>query len=115
MDQEIEAVSSLKDLINPKSITGKDVSDYEELDLMMAAEFKRCYDIVYLIYEITERRAVTKQKGRINLTPSGRLKIVFSGKQLDLVQEATLVVSCTRMARETVRTTWNEVEIRKKF
>ena len=29
----------------------------------MKAELKWCYDIVYLIYEITERRAVTKQKG----------------------------------------------------
>ena len=38
LDQEIEATSSLKDLINPKSITGKDFSDYEELYLMMAAE-----------------------------------------------------------------------------
>ena len=44
--QEIEATSSLKDLINPKSITGKDFSDYEELDLMMVAELKWCYDIV---------------------------------------------------------------------
>ena len=63
MDQEIEATSSLKDLINPKSTTGKDFSDCEELDLMMAAELKWCYDIAYLIYEITERRAVTGQKG----------------------------------------------------
>ena len=30
VDQEIEATSSLKDLINPKSITGSDFSDYEE-------------------------------------------------------------------------------------
>ena len=88
--KEIEAASSLKDLINPKSITGKEFSDYEELDLMMAAEVKRCYDkyphfqqrirveeqraqkdnrflrgsqIAYLINEITERGAVTKRKG----------------------------------------------------
>ena len=41
VDQEIEATSSLKDLINPKSITGKDFSDYyEELDLVMVAELK---------------------------------------------------------------------------
>ena len=39
--------------------TGKDFSDYEELDLMMSAELKWCYSI----YEITERRAVTRQKG----------------------------------------------------
>ena len=81
----------------------------------MAAELKWCYDIVYLIYEITERRAVTKTKGRKTLTSSGILKNVFSGRQLGLVQEETLVVFCTRMPRETVRTTWNEVEIRKKF
>ena len=95
---------------------GKDFSDYEELDLMMAAELKWCYDIVYLIYEITERRAVTRQKkGRTTLTPSGRLKNVFSGRQLGLVQEETLVVFYTRMLWETVRTTWDEVEISKKF
>ena len=53
-------------------------------------------------------------KGRTILTRSGRLKNVFSGRQLGLVQEETLVVFYTRMPRETVRTTWNEVEIRKK-
>ena len=37
--KEVEA-----DLITPKSITGKDVPDYEELDLMMASALKRCYD-----------------------------------------------------------------------
>ena len=42
--KKIEATSSLKDLINPKSITGKDFSDDEELDLMMAADLKWCYD-----------------------------------------------------------------------
>ena len=63
VDQEIEATSSLKDLTDPKSITGKDFSDYEELDLMMAAELKWCYDIANLIYEIAERRAVTRQRG----------------------------------------------------
>ena len=46
----------------------------------------------------------------------GRLKSVFSGKQLGLVQEETLVVFYTRgMPRKTARTTWNEVEMRKKF
>ena len=63
VDQEIEATSSLKDLINPKSIAGKDFSGYEELDLMMAAVLKWCYDIACLIYESTEGRAVTRQKG----------------------------------------------------
>ena len=42
--KKIEATSSLKDLINPKSITGKDFSDCEELELMVAAELKRCND-----------------------------------------------------------------------
>ena len=61
--KKIEAPSSLKDLINPKSITRKDFSDYEEeLGLMMAAELKWYYDIAYLIFEITERRAVKKTK-----------------------------------------------------
>ena len=42
--EEIEAAKSLDDLATPKSITGKDFPDYEELDLMMAAALKRCYD-----------------------------------------------------------------------
>ena len=61
--KKIEATSSLKDLINPKSITGKDVCDYEELDLMTATELKCCYDMACLINETTERRAVTNKKG----------------------------------------------------
>ena len=56
-----------------------------------------------------------KGKGRKILTLSGRLKNVFSRRQLGLVQEETLVAFHIRMPRETVRTTWNEVEIRKKF
>ena len=39
--KEIEAAKSLDDLITPKSLTGKDFFDYEELDLMAAA---LCYD-----------------------------------------------------------------------
>ena len=93
--KEIEAATSLKDLINPKSIAGKNFPDYEELDLMMAAEMRRCYDkyphfqkkirveerraqkdnrflrgsqIAYLIYEITERGAVTKGEGQNSYT-----------------------------------------------
>ena len=54
-------------------------------------------------------------KGEKILPPSGRLKNVFSGRQLGLVQEGTLVIFYTRMPREIVRTTWNEVEIRKNF
>ena len=42
--KEIEAAKSLDDLITPKSITGKDFPDYEELDMMMAAALKRCYE-----------------------------------------------------------------------
>ena len=93
VDQEIEATSSMRDLINPESTTGKDFSDSEELDLLTVTELKSCYDIAYFIYEITERRAVTRQKGRITPTPSGRLKNVFSGRQVCLVREETLVVS----------------------
>ena len=113
--QEIEATSSLKDLFNPKSITGKGFSDYEELDLMMAAEFKWCQDVVYLIYEITERRAVTRQKGEklLHRAEDGRM---FSAEDnWVFVREETLVVFYTRMPRETVRTTWDAVERRKKF
>ena len=42
--KEIEAAKSLNDLITPTSITSKDFPDSEELDLMMAATLKRCYD-----------------------------------------------------------------------
>ena len=42
--KEIEVAKSLEDLITLRSITGKDFSDYEELDVMMAASLKRCYD-----------------------------------------------------------------------
>ena len=42
--KEIEAAKSLDDLITPKSVTGNDFADYEELDLMMASALRRCYD-----------------------------------------------------------------------
>ena len=42
--KEIEAAKSLDDLITPKSVTGNDFPDYEELDLMMASALRRCYD-----------------------------------------------------------------------
>ena len=45
----LQWIKRSKDLINPKSITGKDISDYEELDLMMEAELKWCYDIVFYL------------------------------------------------------------------
>ena len=60
---------------------------------MMAAEMKWSYDIVYLIYEITKRGAVTKQKKAKN--SDTEQKKVFSGRQLGLVQEETLVVLYT--------------------
>ena len=41
---EIETAKSLEALVTPKSITGKDFFDYQELDLMVAAASKRCYD-----------------------------------------------------------------------
>ena len=44
MIKEIEAANRWIDLITPKSSTGKDFPDYEELDLMMAAALKKCYD-----------------------------------------------------------------------
>ena len=61
-DQENRSNQLAEDL-NPKSILVKDFSDCEELDLMMAAVLKWSYDIAYLFYEITERRAVARQKG----------------------------------------------------
>ena len=41
----IEAAKSLDDLITPKSITGKDFSDCEDLDSMMASALDSCYDL----------------------------------------------------------------------
>ena len=61
-------------------------------------------------------KARNKRKGRKILTPSGRQKNVFSWKQLGLVQGETFVVFLhTRATGDTVRRTWNEVEIRQKF
>ena len=42
---ETEVAKSREDLITPKSAADKDFTDCQELDLMMAAVFKRCYDI----------------------------------------------------------------------
>ena len=42
--KEIETAKSIDDLIPPRSISGKDFPDYDELDVMMAATLKRCYD-----------------------------------------------------------------------
>ena len=71
----------------------------------------------YCLFDLRNYRAWSrdKTKGLKTLAPNGRLKNPFSGRQLGLVQEETLIVLYTRMPRETVRTTWNEVETRKKF
>ena len=97
VDQEIEATSSLKDLINPKPITGKDFSDYEELDLKMAAELKWCYDIAYLIYEITERRAVTSSRAKNSYTER-KTEECFQRKTIGLVQEDACGFAHTHVA-----------------
>ena len=60
--------------------------------------------------EITERAAVTEGKWRKIPSPSGRQESAFSGRQMGLAQKENLVVFYTRVPRETVRTTWNEVE-----
>ena len=39
--KDIEVAKSLDHLITPKSITGKDFPDYEELDMMTAAALKK--------------------------------------------------------------------------
>ena len=105
VDQEIEATSSLKDLINPKSITWKDFSDYVRIGFDDGGRIEMV--LRYCLFDLRNYRET--------LTPSGRLKNVFSGRQLGLVQEETLVVFYTRMPRETARTTWDKVERRKKF
>ena len=56
-------------------------------------------------------KARTKRKRAKNHTQSGGKQL----KRLGLVQEETLVVLYTRMPRATLRRTWNEVEIHKKF
>ena len=42
--KEIETAKSIDDLITLKSITGKDFPDYDELDAMMTAALRKCYD-----------------------------------------------------------------------
>ena len=71
----------------------------------------------YCLFDVRNCRAWSRDKTneRKTPTPSGRLKNVFSGRQLGLVQEETLVVSHTSMTREAVRRRWDEVERRKKF
>ena len=42
--KEIEVAKLLDDLITPNSMPGTNFPDHEELELMMAAALKRCYD-----------------------------------------------------------------------
>ena len=60
-------------------------------------------------------KARNKRKGQKILHRAEDARMFFSGRQLGLVQEETLVVLYPRMPRETVTTTWDEVERRKKF
>ena len=71
----------------------------------------------YCLFDLRNYRAWSRDKQQVEkiLTPSGRLENVFSGRQLGLVQENTLVVFCTRVLRETVRLGGKKWEIRKKF
>ena len=140
--KKIEAASSLEDLVNPKSITGKDFYDYEELDLMMAAELKWCYDrysyfqkrirvkeqraqkdnrflrgsqIAYLIYDITVCGAVTKGKGQKFLHRAEDWRMFFSGRLFDIVQEETLASFLHTHATGDRETTWEGNGRRKKI
>ena len=73
--KEIEVAKSLEDLITLRSITGKDFSDYEELDVMMAASLKRCYDKhTHFPKEIHCRRAESS-KGTTDFSEGGTLLI----------------------------------------
>ena len=82
--KEIEAAKSLDDFITPKSITGKDFPDYEELDLMMAAALKRCYE---KNKHTSERRSVSKSKGLKRTTDfsEGDKLLIWSTKIFDLL------------------------------
>ena len=113
-DQENRSNQLAEDL-NPKSILVKDFSDCEELDLMMAAELKWSCDIAYLVYEITERRAVARQKGEKLVHRAQEWRKFSAEDNWVLFKKRRLVVFYTRVPRETVRTTWDEVERRKKF
>ena len=62
--KEIEAAKPLDDLITPKSITGKDYPDYEELDMMMAAALKRCYDKTHFRQKISVQEQGAQKNNR---------------------------------------------------
>ena len=49
----------MDDFITPKSITGKDFPDYEELDLMMASGMERG---VTMSKHTSERRSVSRSR-----------------------------------------------------
>ena len=111
--KKIEPTSSLKDLIDPKSITGKDFSDYEELDMMMAAEVKWCYDIA--LFDLRNYRAWSRYKTK-------REKNSYTERKTEECFQWKTSESCSRRDACSFlhttgdrETTWDEVEIRKKF
>ena len=110
VDQEIEATSSLEDLINPKSMAGKDFSDCEELDLMMAAELTWCYDIAFFDLQNYQAWSRQKTKRAKHSFTERKTEECFQRKTigLGLVEEETLVVFYTRMPRETVMIAWDD-------
>ena len=94
--------------------TSKRGSASKSRELKRTTDFSE--EVRLLIWSTKLQSMEPWQKERSNiLTRSGRLENVFSGRQLGLAQGETLVVCYTRMPRETVRTTWDEVERRKKI
>ena len=115
VDQEIEATSSLKDLINPNQLR-------EKISLIMKNWiwwWRQNWNGATMLFIWSSKLPSVEpwqdKKGEKLLHRAEGWRMFFSGRQLGLVQEETLVVFYTRMPRETVRTTWDEVEIRKKF
>ena len=74
--KEIEAAISLDDLITPKSITGQDFPDYEELDLIWRQHWKRCYESKHT----SERRSVSRstELRRTTEFPEGDKLLIWS-------------------------------------
>ena len=122
--KEIEAAKSLDDLITPKSITGKNVTVYAELDVLMATELKRCYNEYPQIrrmiratsskgqpisqrqseclFDLRNYRAWRRdKKGKQSFTER-KAGEFFSGRHLGLVQ-GRIVVFYMRMPRDIVR------------
>ena len=133
-----EAGSSLKDLINPKTIYGKKISlimkswiwwwrqNWNDATMSIhtskrgseskSRKLERTTDFsegVWLLIWSTNLQGVEPwQKGKEQkfFTPNGRLENFFSGRQMDIVQEQTLVVFYTRMPRGTVRQRGKKME-----